>query len=260
MVEPGPRHLDVPLAHPGPNQISTRRLLTGHERSPSGAACKGPIGYPGRMRGARVCACVVLLAGCGDDAASADDRGGSSTTGEPAPLFDYAECPPAMQDATCEGSGCGRTQEAQDYLAIMLEVVAEAGHATAFTPTLAEYTPLVDELAIDYQLQVGWFRAATTVHFDVPDAEEFLREEMAAHISGWQIPDAMATPAALTAAVEACQNALAYDPCVDNTIEFLVHDRYGAPQAECMNGSSSVVIDARDASTLACEVEPPPCG
>jgi hypothetical protein len=60
--------------------------------------------------------------------------------------------------------------------------------------------------------------------------------------------------------VEACYAPLHYDPCEDNTIEFLVHDRYDAPQAECTSGSASVVIDARDASTLACEVEPSPCG
>lgn len=216
------------------------------------------------MRRPRACACVVplgmlLLAGCSDDASSSDGLDTGGTTGEPAPLFDYAGCPAAMQDTTCLGSACGRTQAAQDYLVIMLEVVADAGHAQYFTPTLAEYAPLVDQLTIDYQLQVGWFRAASTVRFDVPASEELLREEMAAHISGWQIPDSVVTPDALAAAVEACHSQLAYDPCEDNQRDFLVYDRYDGPPPACE--SWSVVIDARDASTLLCEVqEPRPCG
>jgi hypothetical protein len=158
------------------------------------------------------------------------------------------------------GSECGRTPEAEGYLAIMLEVVLEAGHAAAFTPTEAEYFPLVDDLRIDYQLQVSWYRAATSVHFDVPDTEELLREEMAAHVAGWRVPIAVAAPDEIEAAVEGCHSLLDYDPCLDNHPDFYVYEHYDWADPACVYKSTSVVVDAADASTLECVVEEPqPC-
>jgi hypothetical protein len=202
---------------------------------------------------------AVLATACGDDfdPFGLDD---DSTTGEPEPTFDYAVCPPPMQDPQCSGSLCGLTPEAQDYLTIMLDMVAQAGHADVFAPTKAEYLALVDELRIDYQLQVSWFRIATTVHFDVPDTEELLRQEMAAHIAGWRVPSSVASPEAIAGAVDACNSLLEYDPCTDNQLEFYVHEHYDWAQPDCVYKSSYVVIDAADASTLECAVEEPqPC-
>jgi len=202
---------------------------------------------------------AALSSGCSDDfdPFGLDDDG---TTGEPEPTFDYDDCPAPMQDPRCIGSDCGRTPEAQDYLAIMLDVVSSAGYAEEFAPTKAEYFPLVDELRIDYQLQVSWFRAATTVHFDVPDTEELLRQEMASHVNGWRIPYAVASPEELAAVVESCSPLLEYDPCTDDQPDFYVYENYDWAEPECVYKSTYVVIDAADASTLECAVEEPqPC-
>jgi hypothetical protein len=226
------------------------------------ARCRA-IGYPAPMHWLRVGIVMgltaVLATACGDDfdPFGLDD---DTTTGEPEPTFDYAACPPPMRDPPCIGSECGRTPEAQDYLAIMLDVVAEAGRSDVFAPTKAEYFPLVDELHIDYQLQVSWFRFATTVHFDVPDTEELLRQEMAMHIDGWRVPLSVAAPDELSNQVEACNELLEYDPCTDNQPDFYVYDHYDWAQPDCVYKSSYVVIDAADASTLECAVEEPqPC-
>ncbi len=181
----------------------------------------------------------------------------TSTTGDPEPPFDYSACSPPMQDPWCVGSECGRTPEAQDYLAIMLEVVAEAGRSDVFAPTDAEYAPFTDELRIDYQLQVSWFRIATTVHFDVPDTEELLRQEMASHVDGWRIPLSVAARQTLTNVVAACNELLEYDPCTDNQPDFYVHDGYDWAEPDCLYKSTYVVVDAADASTLECAVEEP---
>lgn len=209
----------------------------------------------------RLCtlAALLLLTACSDDFDPLG-LGDDSTTGEPEPSFDYSACARPMQDPRCTGSDCGLTPDARDQLAMMLDEVAEAGHADLFFPTAAESFPLVDELRIDYQLQLGWFRFATTVHFDVPDTEELLRQEMAAHIAGWRVPGMVASPAELAAAVESCHELLEYDPCTDNQADFFVHDRYDWAQPQCVYKSTSVVIDAADASTLECFVEAPqPC-
>jgi hypothetical protein len=204
-----------------------------------------------RLAGTCTIASAPALAGCGDD----------STTGEPEPAFDYAACARPMRDPSCSGSDCGLTPEARDYLAIMLDEVARAGHADVFTPTEAEYLPLVDDLRIHYQLQVSWFRLATTVRFDLPDTEELLRQEMAAHIAGWRVPTAVADPDELASAVESCHALLEYDPCTDNHADFYVHDRHDGAQPDCVSEPTLVVVDAADASTLECVVEAPlPCG
>jgi hypothetical protein len=209
--------------------------------------------------GVAALAISALLAGCSDDFDPLG-LGDDSTTGEPEPTFDYGACPEPMRDPGCTGSDCGLTPEAQEYLAVMLEEVAQAGHADVFQPTRAEYLALVDELRIDYQLQVSWFRLASTVHFDVPDTEELLRQEMAAHITGWRVPASVAPPEALSLAVEDCHALLEYDPCTDNHADFYVHDRYDWSQPECVYKSTVVVLDAEDASTLECIVEEPqPC-
>jgi hypothetical protein len=198
---------------------------------------------------------MMLATGCGDefDPLGLDD---GATTGEPPPTFDYDACAnPLLRDPTCVGSSCGLTPEAQDYLALMLEVVDEAGHASELTPIEAEYSPWVDELRIDYQVQVGWFRYATTVRFDVPDTEALLRQEMASHVSGWRMPGRVASPAAIEAAVERCHALLDYDPCLDNRPDFFVHERYDWTQPGCVYKTTSVVVDAQDGSTLECLVE-----
>lgn len=214
------------------------------------------------MRWFRALACigaVLLPAGCGDHF---EPLGlGDSTSGEPEPTFDYAACPPAMRDPSCTGSACGIGPEAQDRLAIFIDEVEQAGHAEAFVPTKAEYFPHLGELRIDYQLQVGWFRFASSVRFDVPDTEALLRQEIAAHVAGWRVPSAVARPEELAAAVEGCHALLEYDPCTDNQPDFLVHERYDWAQPECVYKSTVVVVDAADASTLECMVETPqPCG
>lgn len=212
-----------------------------------------------RVVGAGALASAWPLAGCSDDFDPLG-LGDDSTTGEPEPTFDYGACPEPMQDPSCTGSDCGLTPEAQEYLAIMLDEVAQAGHAGVFTPTRAEYLALVDELRIHYQLQVSWFRLATSVHLDVPDSEALLRQEMAAHIAGWRVPASVATPEALSLAVEGCHALLEYDPCTDNQADFYVHDRYDWSEPQCVYKSSVVVLDAADASTLECLVEEPqPC-
>ncbi len=203
---------------------------------------------------------AVLLTACGDDFDPLGLGDGSTTTGEPEPSFDYAACPGRMRDPSCTGSACGLTPEAQEHLAIFLDEVAQAGYADVFSPTEAEYLPLVDALRIDYQLQVGWFRVARTVHLDVPDTEALLRQEMAAHLAGWRVPSSVARPEELSAAVEACHALLEYDPCTDNQADFFVRDHYDWSQPDCVYKTTAVVLDAADASTLECLVEEPqPC-
>ncbi len=223
--------------------------------------------YPVDMRwlGTWACSWVLLAAGCSDDGplfGDDDDTGATTGSSTPPPSFDYSTCSsPALHAPSCSGSACGRTPEAEGYLAIILDEVAMAGYAGNFTPTRAEHFPLVDELDIDYQLHVGWFRAATTVHLDVPGTEELLRDEMAAHVASWQIPAGVASPDAIAAAVEGCHALLDYDPCEDNQPDFLVYDRYDWAEPACVYKSSYVVVDAHDASTLECAVEEPqPCG
>ena len=206
-----------------------------------------------------VLALTTPTTACGDDF---DPFGldEDSTTGTPEPTFDYSACAPPLRDPQCTGSDCGLTPEAQDYLALMLDVVSDAGHADVFAPTRAEYDPLVDELRIDYQLQVSWFRLATAVHFDVPDTEELLRQEIASHVDGWRVPSSVASPEAISAAVSSCSALLEYDPCMDDHADFYVHDRYDWEQPGCVYKSTYVVVDAADASTLECAVEEPqPC-
>ena len=202
-------------------------------------------------------ALAALSSACSDD--QFDPFGLDSTTAEPEPepTFDYSVCAPPMRDASCSPTDCGLTPAAQGYLDIMLDEVLQAGHAGVFTPTEADYDPYIDELRIDYQLQVSWFRLATTVHFDVPDTEELLRQEMAAHIAGWRVPSMVARPEELSAAVEQCHALLEYDPCTDDHPDFFVHDSYDWAQPDCVYKSTSVVLDAADASTLECVVEAP---
>lgn len=202
---------------------------------------------------------ALACTACSDDF---DPFGLDSTTAEPEPepTFDYSVCAPPMRDASCSPTDCGLTPEAQGYLDVMLDEVLQAGHIEVFTPTKAEYDPYIDELRIDYQLQVSWFRYATTVHFDVPDTEELMRQEMAAHIAGWRVPSTVARPEELSAAVEQCHALLEYDPCTDDHPDFFVHDSYDWSNPDCVYKSTSVVIDAQDASTLECVVEAPqPC-
>jgi hypothetical protein len=207
-----------------------------------------------------VAACVTAATGCGDHS-EPPGLGDDTTAGGPPPAFDYHACAaPLMRDPTCEGRGCGLTDAAQEQLALMLEVVAEAGYATAFSPVEAESSPWIDALRIDYQLQVGWFRYATSVRFDVPVSEALLRQEMAGHVAGWRVPEAVASRAAIEAAVVGCHARLDYDPCTDNQPDFHVYARLDGAQPEC-GYETAVVIDAHDASTLACLVdEPRPCG
>lgn len=202
---------------------------------------------------------MTLLTACSDDSDPFGLDGGTSDP-PPEPTFDYSVCAPPLHDATCVAEQCGLTPEAQDYLAIMLDEVVEAGRADVFTPTKADYDPFVDQLRVDYQLQVSWFRFATTVYFDVPDTEELLRQELAAHIASWRVPSSVAPPEELAAEVEQCHALLEYDPCSDNQPDFFVHDSYDWVQPECVYKTTAVVVDAVAGSTLECLVEEPlPC-
>lgn len=201
---------------------------------------------------------AVLLTACSDDVfdpLGLDDDDDDTTSGEPEPMVDYGACDRTLQDPACIDAACGRTPQAQDHLAVMLEVVAEAGHASVFAPTRADFYPLTNELQVDYQLQVGWFRVATALHLDVPDSDELLRQELAAHVSGWDIPASVASPEQISAAVENCHAVLGYDHCQDNQPGFVVHDRYDWSQPGCVYKSSHVTIDAANASTIQCVVE-----
>jgi hypothetical protein len=200
---------------------------------------------------------AVLLTACSDDVFDplGLDGGNSTSVGEPEPMVDYGECDRTMQDPDCVGTECGRTPQAQEYLGVMLEVVAEAGHASAFAPTRAEFHPLTNELHVDYQLHVGWFRAASVLDLQVPDSDEILREELEAHVGRWAIAPFVVSPDQISAAIEACHSILAYDPCEDNQPAFVAHDAYDWSQPGCVYKSSYAVIDAVDASTLECVVE-----
>lgn len=216
--------------------------------------------WPSSIRCIAVAIAALTCTGCSDDEFDPFGLDSTTTPPEPEPTFDYSVCAPPMRDASCSPSDCGLTPEAQAHLDIMLDEVLQAGHADVFTPTEAEYDPFVDELRIDYQLQVSWFRIATTVHFDVPDTEELMRQEMAAHIAGWRVPSTVARPEEIAAAVEQCHALLEYDPCTDDHPDFFVHDSYDWSNPDCIYKSTSVVVDAADASTLECVVEAPqPC-
>lgn len=201
---------------------------------------------------------VMLALGCGDDSSHpySDDHGDDTQGQPPPPMVDYSGCDRTMQDADCVGMECGLTPQAQDYLQVMIEVVDDAGYGDELTPTKAEYFPLTNELSIDYQLQVGWFRVASSIALAVLDSDEILRQELAAHVSGWDLPSQVASPAQISAAVEGCSGLLSYEHCTDNQLDFVAHDRYDWEQPDgCVYKTTYAVVSAATASVLECVVE-----
>ena len=197
---------------------------------------------------------AIPSAGCGDDPGPFG-LAGTTSDDPPPPMVDYDGCEEPMQDPTCEGVACGLTPEAQHHLQIMLDVVEDAGYGSEFSPTKAEYSPFTNVLSIDYQLQVSWFRLASSIELGVPQTDELLRQELAAHVHGWNVPTEVVAPEALSAAVEGCHALLAYDPCTDDHVDFVARSRYDWEQPGCVYKTTYAVVDARDARLLECVVE-----
>ncbi|MCX4241235.1 hypothetical protein [Paraliomyxa miuraensis] len=209
-----------------------------------------------RLVGARTLALVLPLApcGCSDDDGFFDD-GSDTTEGYVEPMVDYSGCERAMRDSPCGMALCGTSAEAQDYLQLMLDVVRDAGHSSRFSPTVAEYYALTNELRIDYQLQVGWFRVANTLSLSVPATDDLLRDELEAHVDTWVIPSSVVPPEDITDEVEACHALLTYDPCQDHQLDFTVHASYDWEQPDCVYKTTYALVDADNGSTLDCVVE-----
>lgn len=214
------------------------------------------LGFSGRtaQRCALALSCAALAGGCGDDIFGSSDTT-DTDTGDPEPTFDYSVCDAPLRDADCTGVDCGETQQARDYLQIMLEVVDEQHQSEHFVPTRAQYFNLTQELTIDYQLEVSWFRVATSITLMVPQSEDVLRQELAAHVQGWDLPSGVASPETISAEIEDCHEVLTYDPCRDNHVGFVARSSYDWEQPDCVYKSTYAVVSAATGQTLECVVE-----
>jgi hypothetical protein len=189
---------------------------------------------------------VALVGACGERAGDSTPESGH---------YDYAECSPLVAPPDCEGLDCAEDEAARAHLELLLDVVDRRGYADIFTPESAEYLPATNQLLIDYQLQVDWMRTWGFINLKVPATTPELRSKLEAHVDAWEIPDSLADPDDIVAAVEGCDPILEVDPCDDFWDDFTVHASHEWSMPGCVYKATYAIVDARTAEVIRCVVE-----
>lgn len=192
-----------------------------------------------------------------------EETDGSSSTGEPesdipgpSDTVDYAVCDNGLDDLECEGLACA-DDDTHGAASLLLEVAEDRGLAHVFSLSGARTLPDTDQLFLNFQVQVDWFRTRDTISLRLPLTDDELRAEFEAHLDQLEFPTAVAPFESVQASVQACFG-LVFDPCSDNWPDFRVHvQRDGADECDEV---TATVIDVETGEVLSCGMEPVACG